>query len=366
MFIRMGRRWRAWIAGAAVICVIGALTYRLWADSWPARLTLGSDAGDVSLAFSPGGDRFATSKDSGIALWDCHTGRRRGGWAIPGGGIAVEGAYSPDGATFAAIVRTNDLPARLVLIDVATGRIRATVPTRHDRNGGLVYSADGSAIIVGSADRLGLQEVVVFDPASGREVAATRPAPPIAGSAVAISADRSLLAYFPPKGGPITLARAAPGSSRRPIVVRPLAAQATGAFDRSPDGRRCAIARTDGTIEIHDLSTGKLVGTLRAHSGLNASVYLRFSPDGRTLFSRGSQFNPPRGALESSMLAIERFRNDLYRSGPSEDLVVLDVATGRVLRRSADARHLHFSPDGRTVASRDRDGRIRLRELPRP
>ena len=362
---RSWRRWR-WVAAGVGSVVIAVWTYRALADPWPSRLVLGSSEGEVSLAFSPGGDLFVTSPGLGmINLWDCGTGRRRATWTIPGGGVAVEGAYSPDGATFAAIIRDNHVPARLVLIDVATGQVRASTPTRHDRNAGLAYVADGSAILFGSASGSGIQEVVVFDPAAGREVAATRPTPPLAGSAVGLSADARSLGYFPQRGGPITLGWADPGPSRPPVVASPTAAKATGAFDRSPDGRQFALGRLDGMIEIWDLPTGRLVATFRIHAGGNASAAIRFDPDGRTLWSRGLLLNPT-GGVPLVMHLLDDLRKRLDDSGEREDMVLLDVATGRVLARSTDSRVLHFSPDGRTVASRDRDERIRIRTIPQP
>ena len=361
MNVRLHRRWR-WLAGLVTLGIAGAAVCRALADPWPAPVTLGSAEEEAALAFSPGGDLFLTSDGVAINLWDCGTGRRRDTWAVPGGGVAVEGAYSPDGTTFAAIVRNNHVPARLVLFDVATGRARASTPTRFDRDAGLGYVADGSAILFGSTNGSGIQEVVVCDAATGRVLSATRPAPPIAGSAVGART----LGYFPQRGGPITLERVGPGPPRPPVVASPTAARSTGAFDLAPDGRRCAIARLDGTIEIRDLLADRPVATLRAHSGLKASCGLRFAPDGRTLFSRAMQPNPPGTAAKILMLQLDNVRDSLDPAGPLEDTVVLDAATGRVLARSRDARYFHFSPDGRTVASIDRDGRVRLRDYPHP
>ena len=53
------------------------------------------------------------------------------------------GAFLPDGRTFAdfSMVRGQDL--MIDLIDVATGRVRATIPTPHDGIIGLAVSEDG-------------------------------------------------------------------------------------------------------------------------------------------------------------------------------------------------------------------------------
>lgn len=359
-------RARRWVIAAGAM-VAGVAGYRALDDPWPARPTLKSPPGERLFAFSPDGASLITSADpAGVAVWDVPTGRRRDAWTIPGGGVVVCGAYSPDGVTFAAIVRDNNAPARLVLIDVATGQVRGSTATRHDRDAGFGYVADGSAIVFGSANGSGIREVIVFDAATGRELSATRPAPPIAGSAVAMSADARSLAYFPGRGGPITLEWVDPGPRRPVVVASPTGEGATGAFDRSPDGRRCAIGRLDGTIELWDLAAGRLEATFRAHSGLDASAGLRFGPDGRTLTSWGLQLNGPVGLAQTLKHELGRLRDRLRYDAPPSDFVVIDVATGRVIRRSIDPCYLLFAPGGRAVATADRDQRIRLRATPGP
>jgi hypothetical protein len=127
----------------------------------------------------------------------------------------------------------------------------------------------------------------------------------------------------------------------------------------SPDGKLVASAgwnysqNPDPAIRIWDAATGKELR--RLHGQTHGVHALAFTPDGRALASAGASFDP--------------------QGDPAfaEALLLLDVATGQVLRRldGAPARNhgdwrqvraLAFSPDGKTLASGESDQALVLYE----
>ena len=113
---------------------------------------------------------------------------------------------------------------------------------------------------------------------------------------------------------------------RRPGPVRSVA--------YAPGGRALAVGRSDGALEILDLSRGEPRSLLTAPGP--AIHCVAFSPDGTTLAS---------GGVDGSIR-------------------LWDLPSGReraLLRgHTLDVRSLAFSPDGRTLASGSFDGQIKL------
>lgn len=363
------RRWRAlrprarW--GFALLMALAAgswATYRSLADPWPARSVLRTPMDTWPLAFSPDGRKFLTSGDEGITPWDVATGRKGEPWPIGGGEWAFAGVYSPDGRTFAGAVAARPGPVRIVLLDAATGRARATIPSSSTSVYDLAFADDGREVRAFLGDVPQLKEVATFDASTGEPKSSRPLRPPTAGCSVRISPDGKLMAYAPFGGCAVQFWDL---DADRPLPAQAGLASALSVHGLgfSPDGRTLAVGRQDGTVALWDVPARRPIRTMPAHQGGHVSQGITFAPDGRTLASRGEFLRPTstlghlRRGIAQGLLGLD---------GPEGEVIILDVATGRRVGRAGHAIHPYFSPDGRTLATREEDLTVRLRDLPQP
>ncbi|MES5823372.1 helix-turn-helix domain-containing protein [Streptomyces sp. RG80] len=112
----------------------------------------------LSLAFSPDGHTLATASSGGgvVKTWDARTGRLRSSFGA--GGEVASLAFSPDGRTLAASSVRG-----VQLWDLATSRIRTTLPTRSLAT--VAFSPDGRTLAVATDGSVGLWNVDLPDPA---------------------------------------------------------------------------------------------------------------------------------------------------------------------------------------------------------
>ena len=241
-------------------------TVKMW-DIGTRRMLWSRPCSVPTLAFSPDGSLLA----GGSAVWDAATGtpfRVRGDHGVgPPPSAAAGTAFSPDGRTLARV--SSDLKLiepsrqqreasgwpwhkvvghRLQLWDVASGRLRETLP--YDQTDSATFSPDGRWIAcVADGDDVSYASVIrVVDAATG--AARWR-------SGRGSDADRCTLclAY-------------------------------------SPNGKWLAAGQMDHSVVLFDAATGLLVKRLRAcelpHAGdVNYHSTLAFSRDGRTLVGCG-------------------------------------------------------------------------------
>jgi RNA polymerase sigma factor (sigma-70 family) len=376
---------------------------RFWdlARGEEVRVLKGHPHGVRSLAFSPDGARLASGGaegDGSLRLWDLTTGnatvlrtgikgreRTTASASIEDGrlsnarheptlGEVPALAFSPDGTQLVCGFGEGDPGLRV--FDAATGKQLREFGDRRNAVNGLAISRDGRRVYAGMGG-----SVRVFELATGKELG------PAGGhgqyiSQVRLSPDGRVAATA---GGDRTIRLWDVHSGKE---VKRFEGHEGGlrcvAF--APDGRLLASGGGDRTVRLWEVASGRLVWCLRGHDG---EVHdLAFSPDGRLLASCDSfvgglvLWEVPTGKLHKrltegvglmclafapdgrTLAAAETKVKDRLAKQPRGRIRLWDVASGKETRSPGGHDYwthaLAFSPDGKVLASADRDGQIRL------
>jgi WD40 repeat protein len=278
------------------------------------------------VAFSPDGRWIASgSNDSTIKLWDRASGRLLR--TLAGHTKQIVGLRITPNGKF-VVSQSKDNTAKVW--DAATGQVTRTITNL--QNGNYDYIGDGIAIS-GDGNWLfshSVEAIRRIDLASGAvQRAFAKPGVSASWQRFALSPDDRVIAaaHYGAVGAPATeysgsqvklldaatgkLIRALGTHSRKETVT-------TVAF--APDGRMVAAGGNDGTAQVWEVSTGRLLYTLRP-SGTERMYWIKFSPDSRLIATSGSA-----------------------------GLDIWESATGKLIRRqSGSADALDFSPDGSTL-----------------
>jgi WD40 repeat protein/serine/threonine protein kinase len=312
----------------------------------------GPDVPGAAVAVSPDGRRIALAavgRDAQVN--DARTGEPV--FALPGARQAV--AFSPDGTLLATPVGNPDVggssfrqpqpspPGEVALWAAATGRRLATLKGHGQKVMCVAFSPDGRLLASGGSDG----QVKLWDVAQRKELASLATGLDEV-LAVAVASDGRLAASslrYLNRSGEVRV-----WDRSGAVVWRHAERWAAPALAFRPDGAELAAAHSDQAVRVHDGRTGRVVQTLRGHTGLVTAA--AYSPDGRRLAT---------GSLDRSVR-------------------LWDVATGQEeewLRGHRGAvGGVAFGPDGRWLASAagqalgenshpGRQGELRLWDLTR-
>lgn len=252
---------------------------RLYRENSRARLTLTGHSGEIyCAAFSPDDGTLATGGEDGtVRFWNATTGGQRG--TLTGHISCVNGVvYSPDGSTLA----TASCDGTVKLWNVAAKQELATLRGHAGPVYAGAWSAEGTLLATG--DEHGV--VVLWDPSTGEKRARFQ-AHPVNSvdsgkvESLAISPDGTWLATANGVDNSVAVWELATLKQRlhlsNPSVPHSLAYQS--------DSKTLASGCGDGTVRLHDIDSGRLLGELRGHTGGVRTV--AFSRDGVLLASAG-------------------------------------------------------------------------------
>jgi WD40 repeat protein/tRNA A-37 threonylcarbamoyl transferase component Bud32 len=349
-------------------------TVRLWdlATGQPPLVLTGHLGMVKSVAFAPDGKLLASGSSSvgtdvqgrpypvEIKLWDLSVAREA--TALPGHRRGVQGvAFAPDGKTLASA--SKDLTVKLW--DLATGREQATLKGHGSVVESVAFSPDGKTVATGSGDFT----IKLWDPATG-QLRLTLSGHSHTVSAVAFAPDgRTLASACRDK----TVKLWEPATGRLLTTLTGHANQIE-CLAFAPDGQTLASGSFDGTIKLWDPAAGRERATLKDDGRMVSA--LAFSPDGKTLAAASLRVTLwdvaaarvratfQRGPVSTSSLAYSP-DGVVLAWASTETLELREAATGRV-RAAFHSGHDNwfsaaaFSPDGRTLATGQSDGAVKL------
>jgi WD40 repeat protein len=299
-------------------------------------LTSGDAQGVIlQVSVSPDGKAVATADDDGIVcLWDADAGRVRRRWEEK---RCVCLTFSSDGKSLA----WESGGAAVRVVDVVSGKDRCRVVVPPFEEGQLAFSADGSALAL--AQPSGTFDL--WDVTTGKKLRRLGPLPTgKPAGALALAGDGSILVLCDGRVARLWDTTTGRQYPRGHVPSGPIDAAAL-----SPDGKAFLLwasrrgssgepQEDSGVLVLGEVATGKERWVRRGVSEVMPSFArapLAFSPDGRYL-----------------ALLVE------------DALCLRDTADGREIGRFETDQprptDLVFAADGRTLASADAHGSVRL------
>ncbi len=326
------------------------------------------------VAVSPDGKSFASASwDATARVWDLSTGQVRHVLKHPAKVRNL--AYSPDGKTLATAMSFE--PGRSVILwDAETGKQGRTI--RGDRTGTvcLAFSPDGKTLATGGQDRL----VQLWDFATGVRLGTVGQHTEEV-SALAFSRDGKWLAsaasyYRIPNSGETLISEVATG---RPYL-RIAGSLPVNNLAFNSDGRGLVTSGAGGAVRVWDFQPGAFGSALQSRVSTSTGAIradeparcVAVSPEGRTLAAASGRLvtlydlpaRTERARLQGhdAVVVDLKFSKDgrtLVSSGTEARLVGWDVTTGKKLhsfdRPYVTTFSIAFTPRGEEVVASFRD-----------
>ncbi|HZF48543.1 MAG TPA: pentapeptide repeat-containing protein [Polyangiaceae bacterium] len=329
----------------------------------------------MALAFSPDSETLVSASDNGpLRIWDVRRGEIirsidvRIAWFY-----AV--AFGPDGDTFAAALADGTIR----VWDARQGDVLRSIEGPAGPYMCLSFLPDGEGLATTSDDA----SIRVLGARSGDVVRVLR-APEVAGfeggsslppidfggptMAVAVAASGAAVASVASDG------RAVIWDTRTGEIGCTIAAESACAVTFSTDGRSLYVTQIDGSINVADAKTGRILRTFKGQTSTVDSAV--FSPAGDTIASasaggdirvwdarRGDLLHTLAGpAAMGTSLAFSLDGDTLAAAAVDGSIRLWDARRGELLRMLYDSSHhvtaVAFSLDGETLASGASDGSI--------
>lgn len=290
-------------------------------DLWTRKLDPAKNgawpAGSVrSCRFGPDGRNVLAIGGGGrIGWWDAETGVFRHGLALPEGTRGL--LSSPDGGRLAVL--TSDSVVQV--FDAWSGGLTATLSSPGGAVDGVDLSRDGGRILTTStADGVAR----VWDVASGSAIVELRTAEATGllspdGETVILAGGRNRAGV----GDGFSIWDVGTGTKR--ASIDPALRQTALAF--GPDGTSIVAGSPDGSVQVFETPTGRVLARLRGHQARVLSAAL--SPDGRKVLSSGFDSRLVLWNLDSarSSRTFQAARAAVTAVLPSEDGQTLTVGS---------------------------------------
>ncbi len=324
------RRRRVLVVALAAVVVVAAVTGLVVWWPWSGDLggtladptaSLDGHTGEVNdIAFSPDGRTLVTGgADDTVRLWDVTTNRQLAEWDT--GGDVDDVTFNADGSLIASVSDAHD-----VVVWDAGRRVRSDSFTVDDASA-VAFSPDGTLLAISRSTSVLLWDLsrsaLVGDPLSQTELITAMAFSP--DGTLVVAADRSVFGWNFVSG------------ERTGLVVRTAGYPSDIAF--AGDDSTMAVADGTGTVVLWDLEGGRRTGELTTEDdSLVDSVV--FARDG-VLGTDGYHFLAEQGTY------LRRW--DVSGRRELTEVAVPEDSTGFAL-----------SPDGRTLVTAEKTGRVLL------
>jgi WD40 repeat protein len=367
--------------GLLLAALLGGLAWLLRREpAWPVRLVVQTggpswdEAGrrnylSTPEAFAPDAALLVVAEPGRLTVWDCSSGQRRAAWSMPQERTVYQAGFSLDGRTLAALSWDGKSDHLMIeLLDATTGQVRHSLPAPGGGivHGGLVFMDGGRVLRVLAFDKHDPLGVLDCEVETGQVRARRTLSRSPRQDSTHVSGDGKLLAFALPPPGKAGAVAATDvmlwDIDRDQEIDRLSGSTPVATLALSDDASTLAIGREGGAVEVWDLDRRQLRAVFHPHSASFDPRLIWLSPDGRILASIGR--------LAPRQLTVDylRWRFAVFRgqaaAGPPHELVVIETTGGRPLLRTSEEGRPVFSPDGRLLATLQRDGSVSLRDLP--